>query len=121
MKIHRYEVQPSVPTELGPLAALAKNLWWSWNESARDLFARIDPELYERVSENPIAVLPRAPQERLDALAKDPGYLADLERIHRELATYLSRETWFERTYRGTPLGGATIAYFSMEFGLHES
>jgi starch phosphorylase len=121
MKIHRYEVQPRVPAELSPLAALAKNLWWSWNESARDLFARIDPELYERVSENPIAVLTRAPQERLDALAKDPGYLADLARIHAELAAYLSRETWFDRTYRGTPLGGANLAYFSMEFGLHES
>src|ERR1700744_3984444 len=118
MKIHRYEVQPRIPAELLPLQALARNLWWSWTESARDLFARIDPELYERVSENPIAVLTRAPQERLDALAKDPSYLAALARIHAELETYLSRETWFARTYRGTPLGGATVAYFSMEFGV---
>src|SRR5215468_3003588 len=119
--LHRYEVQPSIPAELEPLRALVQNLWWSWNESARDLFARIDPELYERVSENPIALLLRAPQERLDALAKDAGYLAELGRIRGELAAYLARETWFDRTYRGTPLAGATIAYFSMEFGLHES
>jgi starch phosphorylase len=119
--IHRYEVQPSIPAELEPLQALAKNLWWSWSESARDLFARIDPELYERVSENPIAVLFRAPQERLDALAKDAGYLTEIARIRGELAAYLARETWFDRTYRGTPVAGATIAYFSMEFGLHES
>src|SRR5580698_5758357 len=112
MTLHRYEVQPSIPAELEPLAALAQNLWWSWNESARDLFARIDPELYERVSENPIAVLTRAPQDRLDALARDPGYLADLARSRGELATYLSRETWFDRTFRGTPLAASTIAYF---------
>jgi starch phosphorylase len=119
--IHRYEVQPRVPAELEPLTVLARNLWWSWNESARDLFARIDPELYARVSENPIAVLTRAPQERLDALAKDPHYLADLTRIRGELAAYLARETWFDRAYAGTPLASATIAYFSMEFGVHES
>lgn len=119
--IHRYEVQPGIPAELEPLTALAYNLWWSWNESARDLFARIDPDLYERVSENPIAVLHRAPQERLDALARDPGYLAQLASIRGELAAYLGRETWFDRTYRGTPLAGSTIAYFSMEFGVHES
>src|SRR5258708_28759131 len=109
--IHRYEVQPSIPAELQPLTALAKNLWWSRNEGARDPFARIDPDLYERVSENPIAVLFRAPQERLDALARDEGYLAELGRTRAALAAYLGRETWFDRTYRDTPLGGATIAY----------
>src|SRR4029077_9604680 len=93
--LHRYEVQPSIPAELEPLGVLAQNLWWSWNESARDLFARIDPELYERVSENPIAMLFRAPQARLDALARDPGYLAELGRIRGELAASLGRETWF--------------------------
>jgi len=121
MTLHRYEVQPSIPAELEPLTALAHNLWWSWNESARALFARIDPELYERVSENPIATLLRAPQARLDALAADPAYLAELARIREELAAYLGRETWFDRAYGKSPLAGSTIAYFSMEFGIHES
>jgi starch phosphorylase len=119
--LHRYEVSPSIPAELQPLTTLARNLWWSWNESARDLFARIDPELYGRLSENPIALLSAAPQARLDALAKDADYVAKLRRIKGELDTYLARETWFDRTYRGTPFAGATIAYFSMEFGVHES
>jgi starch phosphorylase len=121
MTLHRYEVQPRMPAELEPLVPLAKNLWWSWNERARDLFARIDPELYERVSENPIAMLFRAPQARLDALARDPEYLAELNRIKDELAAYLGRETWFDRNYKGRPLGSAKVAYFSMEFGVHES
>src|SRR6185437_14383048 len=51
-KLHRYEVQPSVPAPLEPLFEIAYNLWWSWDERARELFARIDPDLYERVSEN---------------------------------------------------------------------
>jgi starch phosphorylase len=120
-KIHRYEVQPSIPRELEPLTVLAKNLWWSWNEGARALFARIDPDLYERVSENPIAMLYRATQERLDALARDEGYLAALGRTSAELAAYLGKQTWFDRTYGQTPIARATIAYFSMEFGVHES
>jgi starch phosphorylase len=120
-KLHRYEVQPSVPAPLEPLFEIAYNLWWSWDERARDLFARIDPDLYERVSENPIAVLRRASQERLDALANDAGYLAELGRIRGELGAYLGREAWFDRTYAGTPLAGSTVAYFSMEFGVHES
>jgi starch phosphorylase len=119
--LHRFEVHPSIPPELEPLNVLAYNLWWSWNESARDVFARIDPGLYERVSENPIALLFSAPQERLDALAKDAAYVAEVTRIRRELDAYLARETWFDRVYRNTPLAGATIAYFSMEFGVHES
>src|SRR4051794_5594841 len=121
MTLHRYEVEPSIPAPLEPLVALAKNLWWSWNESARDLFARIDPDLHERVSENPIAMLFRASQERLEALARDPAYLAELARIQGELASYLGRETWFDRTFAGTPLASSRVGYFSMEFGLHEA
>ena len=120
MTLHRYEVEPRIPAALAGLVPLAKNLWWSWNERARDLFERIDPELYERVSENPIAMLYRASQERLDALASDAGYLADLARVEGELATYLARETWFQRASQDTALASARIAYFSMEFGLHE-
>jgi starch phosphorylase len=119
--LHRFEVHPKVPSELTGLSDLAKNLWWSWNEAARELFARIDPALYERVSENPVALLFSTPQPRLDELAKDAGYLADLARVRAELDGYLTRASWFSRTYAGTPLGGATIAYFSMEFGVHES
>jgi starch phosphorylase len=119
--LHRYEVKPRIPAELAPLLTLARNLWWSWNEGARALFARIDPGLYEGVSENPIAMLLRAPEARLDALARDPAYLADLRRTEGELAAYLGRDTWFARTYAGTPLGSARIGYFSMEFGVHEA
>jgi starch phosphorylase len=121
MTLHRYEVHPRIPAELEPLVTLAKNLWWSWNERARDLFARIDPDLYERVSENPIAMLLRAPQERLDTLAKDPSYLGDLAQITAELQEYLGRTSWFDRNCAAGPLAGARVGYFSMEFGLHES
>jgi starch phosphorylase len=136
--LHRFEVLPALPPELEPLVALAKNVWWSWNESARDLFATIDPELFERVAENPLAMLLRAPQRRLDELARDPAYLDAMRRVQDALRAYLERPTWFDRRrgdgsgqhpglrpdkpgYAPEPLGIAKIAYFSMEFGLHEA
>ncbi len=120
--LHRFEVFPKIPAQLAPLVGLAKNLWWSWNERARDLFARIDAARYEALAENPLALLAQAPEARLVELASDDGYLAELARVTGELDAYMTRETWFDRTVRaaGSPLGAARIAYFSMEFGVHE-
>ncbi len=119
--LHRYEVLPSIPEKLQPLMSMARNVWWSWNERARALFERIDPELFESVAENPIALLARARQDRLDALANDAGYLAEIAEVRRLFEGYLTRESWFERTYGSTPFASTKIGYFSMEFGLHEA
>jgi glycogen phosphorylase len=120
--LHRYHVLPALPEPLAPLVRLAKNLWWSWNEGARELFRRIDPDLHRRVSENPLAVLAQARQEQLDELARDPSYLAAVDATLRELDVYLARPTWFDRHYGGGEgIGASRIGYFSMEFGIHES
>src|SRR3954471_20054570 len=113
--LHRYEVQPNIPAALAPLASLARNVWWSWNESARALFERIDPDLFEQVAENPLALLVRAPQKRLDELAADAVYLAEIARVRSALDAYLTRETWFDRVSKEGPLAGARVGYFSME------
>jgi starch phosphorylase len=120
LTLHRYQVLPYVPAPLEPLLRLAKNLWWSWNQEARALFARIDPVVYERVGHNPMLLLGKVPQRRLDELARDTAYLAELDRVMGTLDAYLTRTAWFERTF-GTDLKNqGRIAYFSMEFGVHE-
>ncbi|MEO7328671.1 MAG: alpha-glucan family phosphorylase, partial [Minicystis sp.] len=119
--LHRYEVLSSIPGSLKPLLAIGKNLWWSWNEGARALFSRIDPALYERVAQNPLALLTLAPQARLDELSRDTAYLEALAKVGAELDAYLTRDTWFSTTHAKTPLAGARIGYFSMEFGIHEA
>jgi starch phosphorylase len=119
--VHRYEVFSTRPEALEPLSRLAHNLWWAWNRKAREIFARIDPALYENVSQNPILLLARADQKRLDQLAGDRSFLDALAEVMRALDEYLHRETWFDRmSLRGGMPENTKFAYFSMEFGIHE-
>ena len=122
LTLHRYQVFPSLPERLRPLLTVGRNMWWSWHREARELFARIDPDLFEQVAQNPLALLSGASQARLEELARDEAYLASMDRATRALAEYLGGETWFDRQHRKpeTPLASARIAYFSMEFGVHE-
>jgi starch phosphorylase len=118
--VHRYQTFPTLPDALAPLTAIAHNLWWTWNPRARHLFARIDAELYDRVAHNPLALLKRASQRRLDELANDESYLRAVAEIERCQRDYLHRPSWFEQTYGREAATLGRVAYFSMEFGIHE-
>jgi starch phosphorylase len=108
-----------LPTPLAALADLAHNLRWAWNYDALDLFQRLDPDLWERTNHNPIAVLNDIAEEKLQAVAGDAEYVAAVERAAADLEAYLHDESWFDRT--GVAKDRPQVAYFSMEFGLHES
>jgi starch phosphorylase len=93
-------------------------MWWCWKKDAIELFRRIDPTLWVASGRNPIAFLAKIPQTRLEQLADDDGYLAHLEKVKDHFQSLVldpvnRDESPFEP--------GDTIAYFSMEFGLHES
>lgn len=117
--LRRFTVVPRLPARLERLRAIAHNLWWTWTPSARALFLRIDEPLFEAAHANPIELLSRVPQARLDELAADDAYLAHLDAVAGELDRYMTQKAWFERRF--PDLGPATVAYFSMEYGLHES
>ena len=121
-RLHRFHVLPSLPPELAPLLDLARNLWWTWNPDARALFAAIDPEAFSDAAGNPLALLGRVPKGRLLELASDAAYVARVGRVLDALRAYLGQKTWFDAEHRAneTALARATIAYFSMEFGIHE-
>jgi starch phosphorylase len=118
-----YKVMPRIPGQLSALKDIAWNLWWTWNPGAVDLFRWIDGRLWEETQHNPVLLLGLASQRRLEELASDGVYLSNLEQVAGELGDYLSAPTWFDRTYGNRPgvADGLRIAYFSMEFGLHES
>jgi len=115
-------VIPRVPEGLENLRNLAFNLWWSWNYDALELFRELDAELWETCGHSPVKMLRLVKQNRLESAAKDKGYRDRVEKVHQRLESYLNRkETWFTRNLpkekKDTPL----VAYFSAEFGFHES
>ena len=114
-----YTVLPMLPKPLLPLRTVAMNLWWTWNPDAQDLFRRLDPGRWEQLQQNPIHLLNTVDQARLDHAAEDPAFLAHLDRVCEDFEREMEETTWFEQHY--PELKGTTVAYFSAEFGMHES
>jgi phosphorylase/glycogen(starch) synthase len=108
----RVLVQQNIPKKLKALEELSKNLWWSWNQEAIDLFASIDETLWEEVGENPIELLERLAYDTLKKLEKDEEFIQNLKKVHDKFAGYMS-----EKPREGIP----SLSYFSMEFGIHNS
>ncbi len=118
--IGRMAVFPVIPPRLSRLHELAYNLWWSWNARAQHLYRTIDPTLWERCGHNPVRLLREVAPERLNALATDRTFLAQYDQVMEAFDSYMNdRQTWFAHAH--PELRTQTIAYFSMEFGLHES
>src|SRR6478735_10054106 len=118
--IQTYNVIPNLPAKLEPLRELVFNLWWTWEPSARRLFRHLDPELWDRTNHNPTRMLQLSRQARLVEVAQDEVFLRDLAEVHSAYKKYLSRKD----TYGKKGAGGEIkkpIAYFSAEFGFHES
>ena len=109
---HRMMVEKRLPSRLSALETISRNLWWSWTQDARDLFESIDPELWNKVDRNPIALLDKLPLERINELENDKEFLVRLDGVAAQLEAYMTEE----------PDGkSAKVAYFSMEYGLHSS
>ena len=110
----------SLPRRINRLGELAYNLWWSWNPDVQRLYSRINKELWERLKHNPIQFLRQVERAEVNAVTNNRYYLDFYDRIFREFDEYMSsEETWFGQNY--APMRESLIAYFSMEFGLHES
>ena len=105
-------VSRHLPDSLKGLETLSRNLWWCWNESAKNLFRSVDEQAWEESGENPIAMLDKVKLKRYRALEKDPAFLGNLESVMAEFNAYMSL-----KAERKSP----SIAYFCMEYGLDTS
>jgi glycogen phosphorylase len=114
-------LQPfNLPKRLTRLSELAYNLWWTWHPEAVRAFGRLDYDLWERLGHNPIRLLREIKRRRINLAVKDKDYLANYDRIFAAFDSYLAeKKAWGSRTY--PQLINRPIAYFSMEFGLHET
>ncbi|NOX58256.1 MAG: glycosyltransferase family 1 protein [Planctomycetes bacterium] len=117
--IKEFKVVPAIPEPLEGLKRLAYNLWWTWNHDAIQLFQRLDRQLWEDVQHNAAMMLAAVPQHRLERAAKDNSFLANLARVLDSFSEYQTANTWFSETF--PEHASRKLAYFSMEFGLHES
>ena len=117
--LHKFTVVPSLTGELTALQRVAYNLWWSWEPDATALFRRLDPDLWKSTRHNPVEMLGVLQQTTLEALKSDEGFMAHLKLVDEKLTEYLQAKTWFQETCDGATK--MKIAYFSMEYGLHES
>lgn len=117
--LHKFTVVPSLSDELAPLQRIAYNLWWSWDPDAIALFKRLDIDLWNATRHNPVEMLGILQQTTLESLKQDEGFMAHLQMVDEKLTAYLSEKAWFQKEYNGD--AGLKTAYFSMEFGLHES
>jgi starch phosphorylase len=116
--IKTYQVFPKLPASLSFLGVLTRNMWWSWKPDAIELFRRVDPRLWEASGRNPIVFSTQVSQERLEKLSRDDSFLANLERVKKQFREQVLSPIDHSLTPYGT---GTRIAYFSMEFGIHES
>jgi starch phosphorylase len=114
-----FRVSPYIPEPLHFLITLSANLWWCWNLEAIELFRRINPKLWDMSGRNPVVFLTMVEQKKLETLAQDDSFLDHMKEIEEQFrnAVLLPRETKCRRPEAPHDV----IAYFSMEFGLHES
>lgn len=105
----------SLPEPLARLSTLASDLHWAWNHAGDAVWKRLDEVLWDH-TQNPWLLLQYVPFERLERLAADPDFIRDLQALEEARARYRDTPPW-------RPPGTPTlprVAYFSMEFGLHE-
>jgi glycogen phosphorylase len=102
------------------LLALSQNLWWSWDTETTALFRELDPVLWRESGSNPVALLQQIPIEKLEERASELAMHGRIHHAYRRMRDYLqSTKTWGAR-HAGV-LAARPVAYFSAEFGIHES
>ena len=105
-------IKPQLPKSLQPLMELANNLWWTWNFEAASLFKSVDPELWIEVEHNPVALIEALEIEELSTLESNKEFMTKLQMVYNKFVNYMNapQEKVDEQ-----------IAYFSMEYGLHDT
>ncbi|MFZ1008230.1 MAG: alpha-glucan family phosphorylase [Candidatus Sulfotelmatobacter sp.] len=102
------------------LWALARNLWWSWDHDAVSLFRALDPLRWKQLNQNPVSLLAELPLAKLESRATELVLHSRINYAYRRLQEYLQVDRTWGARHAGV-LRPSPVAYFSAEFGLHES
>jgi starch phosphorylase len=120
MSEERFASAAALPDRLHRLHELALDLWWSWDDRARQIFRRLDYSLWRATAHNPVQMLQGVTAERLAAAAADPKFVQAYDEavFGLDQARTVAHPWWREHA---SMLNGGSIAYFSAEFALHQS
>ncbi|MFO7897126.1 MAG: alpha-glucan family phosphorylase [Candidatus Cloacimonadales bacterium] len=123
IKFKDFYVKPHLPESLFPLQELAGNLWSTWNPDAFRLFSRIDPVLFRNYDHNPQKILLEIKQERWIELSENSGFINEMNSVYKNFKLYLDYEGCYTNkdAEKKSFESDFCVAYFSMEYGLHES
>jgi glycogen phosphorylase len=117
--IRRFTVRSVLPEPLEPLEELVLNLRWSWHPETLDLFASVDPDLWEATRHDPVRLLGEVSADRLAALTADRRFLRNLNDAVEDLRDYVTAPRWYQNLEADAPGDApAAIAYFSPEYGI---
>src|SRR6056297_2481361 len=117
-------VVPHIPERIKGLREIAYSFWNAWNPEVRSLFEDMNPYLWEIVQRNPVRFLKHISQKRLDKAANSEEYLEKYDQVYKKFDQYISdKKTYFysNEVLDENEKENFLIAYFSAEFGLHES
>ncbi|KAA6343011.1 Glycogen phosphorylase [termite gut metagenome] len=103
-------VRSRFPEKLQKLFEISQNIWWSWNYEALDLFKELNAEIWKESGHNPVVLLKRMSYEELERLAKREDIIQKLNEVYTKFDEYMSVKPDAKR---------ASVAYFSMEYGLN--
>ncbi len=121
MKFDKHlSVIPRIPERIHSLREIAFSFWWSWNPQASELFHKLDEELWGIVGYNPVVFLKHISQKALDQASEDQEYLSLYDSVIEDYQAHRNMDKlWFKSHHPNQT--DFQIAYFSAEFGFHES
>jgi len=115
-----FEANPQGETLYEKCLSLAGNLWWSWHPEVCNLFRDLDPIRWRQLDHNPVALLREFSPDRLETRAAEMVLYSRINYAYRQLRGYMTSKRGWGATHAGI-LGSKPVAYFSAEFGIHES
>lgn len=123
IRFRYFYVKPKVPDKLEPLLEMSQNVWATWDTDAYRLFSRIDPNLFRSCNHNPVKLLQRVSLTKLQELSQDKGFLYEMRSVYKNFRSYLSFPGYYldDSGNKHKFAADFKVAYFSMEYGLHES
>ncbi len=107
-------------TIVAGLHRLARNLWWSWDQEAQEVFHDLSPRCWQNLYHNAVAILNELSEYELRVRLQEPGFANRVRSVLDRFDAYVGApNTWAAAAAPG--LAGRPVAYFSAEFAFHET